>query len=90
MKINFEKLISIKVIVVYLIIHSTKNNFNMKKLMGVILLSTWTFLFIFFCGTDGPIENPFTTTSPILISICFFVLFFTTPILSLYLMKNKK
>ncbi len=90
MKINFDKLIGIKIIVVYLIIHSTKNNFKMKKLMGVILLSTWTFLFIFFCCTDGPIETPFKVTSPILFSICFFVLFFTTPILSIYLMKNEK
>jgi hypothetical protein len=97
MKINFDKLIGIKIIVVYLIIHLTKNNFkmkklmfNMKKLMGVILLSTWTFLFIFFCCSDGPIETPFKITSPILFSICFFVLFFTTPILSIYLMKNEK
>lgn len=62
----------------------------MKKFMGVILLSTWTFLFIFFCGTDGPVENPFTDSSPIFISVCFFIVFFTTPIVSIYLMKDKK
>lgn len=62
----------------------------MKKLMGVILLSTWTFLFIFFCGSNGPIENPFTSTSPILIGVCFFIVFLTTPIVSVYLMRDKK
>ena len=72
----------------YLCVNKNKN--TMKKLMGVILLSTWTFLFIFFCGTDGPVELPFTITSPILVSVCFFIVFFTSPIISIYLMRDKK
>jgi hypothetical protein len=42
------------------------------------------------CATDGPMEIPAKPSSPILVAICFYVVIFGTPVLSIYLIKEKK
>jgi hypothetical protein len=41
------------------------------------------------CATDGPMQNPFGNSSPILVTICFYVIVFGTPFVSVLLMKEE-
>jgi hypothetical protein len=62
----------------------------MKQFIGTFLFFSWVLVFILMCATDGPMQNPFGNSSPILVAICFYVVIFGTPFLSVYLMKEKK
>jgi hypothetical protein len=61
----------------------------MKQFIAGFLFFSWLFVFILMCATDGPMQNPFGNSSPILIAICFYVVMFGTPFVSVLLMKEK-
>jgi|GEM_PF-6616576 hypothetical protein len=62
----------------------------MKQFIGTLLFFSWLLVFILMCATDGPMEIPAKPSSPILVAICFYVVIFGTPVLSIYLIKEKK
>ncbi len=61
----------------------------MKKFMGFLLLSVWLFIVVLMCGEPTFTDTPPIDT-PVWVPICFLIIFFSSPFVSFYLMKDKK
>jgi len=73
----------------YLCVNKTKTMKTLSNIFGILLFLSWFIIVILMCGEPTFTDTP-TEQIPVWEGICFLILFFSTPFVSMYLLRDKK